>query len=246
MDGSGDEDDWQDAGPPLRAAGRARPAEDEVPEFGPGQLIGEIDCARPPHPRAGSSARACATHIPRASAVCCSCDASACVAGPQPRRSWWGKSTGRFAASAECATWCGARAATAPCRTRPAPTSCRRRPSARASWGTRNRWAPRAPFAQVGAVAVRGALWSQACARGCGCESAPDTRLPSTPGLRPDRVCSLEAESAALYAVLLTRAIAPAHTGAFVCQSAHTRVQECARCWKGDGSLTKLDSCAQL
>jgi hypothetical protein len=39
-----DNEDWS-AGAPLRAAGRVRPAEEEVPEFGPHQLIGELDCA---------------------------------------------------------------------------------------------------------------------------------------------------------------------------------------------------------
>ena len=39
-----DNEDWS-AGAPLRAAGRVRPAEEEVPEFGPHQLIGELDGA---------------------------------------------------------------------------------------------------------------------------------------------------------------------------------------------------------
>lgn len=58
MEGTGDVEDanympaWLDpsdqAGAPIhareRAAGRSRPAEEQVPEFGAGQLMGEIDC----------------------------------------------------------------------------------------------------------------------------------------------------------------------------------------------------------
>ena len=43
FEGMSDGEDWS-AGAPLRAAGRSRPAEEEVPEFGPHQLIVELDC----------------------------------------------------------------------------------------------------------------------------------------------------------------------------------------------------------
>lgn len=40
-------DDEIEAGAPARrAAGPSRSVEDQVPEFGPGQLIAEVDCER--------------------------------------------------------------------------------------------------------------------------------------------------------------------------------------------------------
>jgi len=47
FDDSDDENEAAGAPAQRRAAGRTRRAEEQVPEFGAGQLIGEIDCQRP-------------------------------------------------------------------------------------------------------------------------------------------------------------------------------------------------------